>query len=298
VPGGRSTGVIVGAVAGLAVVVAPPAAARLTTGLHPCGAAAAAGAVWIVNDDGGTLVRVDPAGNRVTAHVRLGTGICEVASGYGALWVASYRTGSLLRVDPRTHAVRRIRVGRDPFDVVAAAGRIWVTAWSDGIVVEVDPRSWRVVRRIRVGPHPAGLVFHRGRLWVGFGGEATEIVRVDPTSGSVERVPVGVKAPNHLAGVGGDLWVVADGGLLVRVDAEAGRVLSTVRLGRTLVQPALAPDGLLWVPDKESDTVFRVDPASGQLVDSFPGGDGAFTALSAFGSMWVTSYAGDDVWRF
>jgi hypothetical protein len=34
------------------------------------------------------------------------------------------------------------------------------------------------------------------------------------------------------------------------------------------------------------------------VVDDFPAGPGAFFALRAFGSMWVASYAGDDVWRF
>jgi hypothetical protein len=35
-----------------------------------------------------------------------------------------------------------------------------------------------------------------------------------------------------------------------------------------------------------------------KVLDSFAAGPGAFLALNAFGSMWVTSYAGDDVWRF
>jgi hypothetical protein len=33
-------------------------------------------------------------------------------------------------------------------------------------------------------------------------------------------------------------------------------------------------------------------------VDSFPAGRGAFAAVRANGSMWITSYAGTDVWRF
>ena len=55
---------------------------------------------------------------------------------------------------------------------------------------------------------------------------------------------------------------------------------------------------MLWVPDKEQNVVFRVDPRPGRVVDSFPAGAGAFFALRAFGSMRVTSYAGSDVWRF
>jgi hypothetical protein len=40
------------------------------------------------------------------------------------------------------------------------------------------------------------------------------------------------------------------------------------------------------VPDKEQDAVFRIDPATGKVIDSFPAGDGAFAALNAFGSTW------------
>lgn len=42
----------------------------------------------------------------------------------------------------------------------------------------------------------------------------------------------------------------------------------------------------------------RFNGSSTAVLDSFPAGDGAFEALQAFGSMWVTSYAGADVWRF
>ena len=74
----------------------------------------------------------------------------------------------------------------------------------------------------------------------------------------------------------------------------------TARLsvGGTLAQGSLAADGTMWVPDKERSRVYRIDPDQARVVDSFPAGPGAFFALRAFGSMWVTSYAGNDFWRF
>ena len=54
----------------------------------------------------------------------------------------------------------------------------------------------------------------------------------------------------------------------------------------------------MWIPDKEQSVVYRVDPATARVLGSFPAGPGAFLALRAHGSMWVTSYAGSDVWRF
>ena len=234
----------------------------------------------------------------MTGHISLSRGVCAVATGAGAVWVANYRTGSLVRVDPRTRRIRRVVVGGAPFDVLVAAGKVWTTGFDNGTLVEVDPLTMRVTRRLKVGGAPTGLLYEARAIWVGLGRGATEVLRVDPRSGSVQRIDVGVTAPTHFVATKHGIWVVNDGDTLVRIDPASGGVSDVRHLGRTLVQPALAPDGTLWVPDKEIDTIFRLDPETGQLLDSFPGGDGAFQALQAFGSMWVTSYAGADVWRF
>jgi len=259
---------------------------------------AAARAVWVANDASGTLARVDPRTNRVTGRIAVGRGSCAVAAGAGAVWVANYRTGLLLRVDPRTRRVQRVAVGGAPFDVLVTGDSVWTTGFANGTLVEVDARTARVTRRITVGGAPTGLLAAAGAIWVGLGRGATEIVRIDPGPGTAQRIEVGVTAPTHFVATRAGIWVANDGDALVLLDPADGHVVRTMHVGRTLVQPALAPDGTLWVPDKEIDTIFRVDPATGDLVDSFRGGDGAFQALQAFGSMWVTSYAGADVWRF
>ena len=110
--------------------------------------------------------------------------------------------------------------------------------------------------------------------------------------GAIERVEIGARSPGWFAHGTRDLWIQADDNLLVHVDPATRKVVGSERIGRTLAQPAAAADGTIWVPDKELDVVFRIDPATGKAIDSFPGGDGAFAALNAFGSMWVTSYAG------
>jgi len=280
----------------LALVASPHVVARIPTGDSPGGATAAYGAVWVANDASGTLARIDPATNRVTRRVRLRPGLFSVAHGFGALWAVNYKTGALSRVEPRSGRARSVRVGGVPFDVVAAFGRVWVTAWEAGRLVEVDPRSLRVVRRIAIGPRPTGLHVAGGALWIGFGRSATEIARLDPKSRKIRRVPVGVRAPSWFVSGAPALWIQAGDNVLVHV--ERGKVAERLTFGRTLAQGALAPDGTIWVPDKEESVVYRVDPATARVLGSFPAGPGAFLALRAHGSMWVTSYAGSDVWRF
>jgi streptogramin lyase len=276
----------------------PQLQARIPTGNAPAGAVAAFGGVWVTNDRSGTLTKIDPRSNRVSRRVRLKPGLFSVTTGFGALWVVNYERDSLSRVVPRTSRIRTVRVGAVPFDVLAAFGRVWVTAWEEGTLVELNPRSLRVTRRIRVGPRPTGLRKAAGAVWVGFGRKATAIARVDPTSGRVERVPVGVRAPSWFMAGTRDLWVQAADNVLVRVDPFSREVRARLSFGRTLAQGSLAGDGTIWVPDKEQSLVYRVDPASGRVADSFAAGSGAFFALRAGGSMWITSYAGNDVWRF
>jgi streptogramin lyase len=94
---------VVASVAAIAAVTAQPhLATRIVTGTAPCESAATTKAVWVANDGAGTLVRIDPRTNRVTARVVLGRGACAVAAGAGAVWVVNYRTGMLARVDPVT----------------------------------------------------------------------------------------------------------------------------------------------------------------------------------------------------
>jgi YVTN family beta-propeller protein len=273
--------------------------AKIETGRNVCGAKAAFGSMWVANDGSGTLARIDPRTNRVTARIPVGNGACSVTAGFGALWVANYEDDVVLRVDVRGRRVVPVAVSASPEDVVAAFGRLWVTAWEAGELDEIDPRTLRVVRRIDVGPRPVGLAVRRGALWVGLGRDATAIARLDPATGVVERVPVGESSPNLFVDGTADLWVVASGGdLLVRVDPDTKRVRARLPIGRTLGHGAGAPDGTIWVPDKEQNVVYRIDPRGNRVIDTVPAGSGAFAAAKAFGSMWVTSYAGQDVWRF
>ena len=280
----------------VAALASPHVVARIETGSSPGGATAAFGAVWVANDRSGTLARIDPATNRVTRRLRLRPGLFSVTHGFSAIWVVNYETGTLARVDPRSGRVRSVRVGGVPFDVAAAFGRVWVTAWEAGRLVEVDPSTLRVVRRTAIGPRPTGLHVAGGGLWVGFGRSATAIARFEPKSRKVERVPVGVRAPSWFVAGASGLWIQAADNVLVHV--EGGHVVDRLTFGRTLAQGALAADGTLWIPDKEQNVVYRVDPRTARVLGSFAAGPGAFLALRAYGSMWVTSYAGADVWRF
>jgi DNA-binding beta-propeller fold protein YncE len=60
----------------------------------------------------------------------------------------------------------------------------------------------------------------------------------------------------------------------------------------------MAPDGTIWVAEKERDTITRIDPDTNRVIDVMPGGDGALSIAVAADDIWVTNFAGSDVWRF
>ena len=293
------TGLAVSALVLATAAAAKPRVAKVVeSGRAPCGAVALNGALWVANYDSGTIVRIDPRSNRVTRTIRLGRTGCWLDAGAGALWVARDGAAAVVRIDARTFRQESIRVDSVPFDADVAFGSVWVTSFAEGTVVRIDPRTRKIVRRFALGGNATAVEPGFGSIWVGFGRNATSVARIDPATNAFTRVPVGQRAPGRFAMSRSAVWVTTDEHTTVRIDPATNRVVATLRTGQSPAQPAVAPDGTIWVPAKASNTVSRIDPVTNRVVDSFAAGPGALTAVRAFGSMWVTSFAGTDVWRF
>jgi streptogramin lyase len=276
----------------------PRLLARIPTPLAPCGVGSGYGAVWVATDGGGTISRIDPRQNRVTRSIRVGRSACTLSVGAGAVWTVRYQANELVRVDPRTGRLRRVQVGRVPVDVLAAAGSVWVTGWEDRTLTRVDSRTLRVTAVVHLPAQPQGLLFLDGSLWVGSGRQATEVFRIDPVTLAIVRVPVGAKAPGWFVAGAKDVWVVTQEETVVRIDPATNRVVAVLSVPGVPVEGASAPDGTLWIPSKQANTVTRIDPQRNRVLGTLAAGPGAYVAHRAFGSMWVTSYAGADVRRY
>ena len=244
------------------------------------------------------MSKIEPTRNRVTHSIRVGRSACTLALGAGAVWTVRYRANEVVRIDPKTSRVRRLKVGRVPSDVLVAAGSLWVTSWEDRTLARIDPGKLQITGVVTLPARLQGLLFLDGSLWVGSGADSTEVFRVDPTTLAVVRVPVQAAAPGWFVAGASDVWVVTSQDSVVRIDPTTNRVLATLPVRGVPVEGATAPDGLLWIPSKQSNTVTRIDPGDNRVVGVLPAGPGAYVAHRAFGSMWVTSYAGADVRRY
>jgi streptogramin lyase len=288
--------VLLGTVAASAT---PQPVARIVTGAGPCGAASGFGSVWVAVYGTGRLVRIDPRRNRVAARVRIARGICPIVVAAGSVWVASDMTNMLYRIDPRRRRiVARIPVAKWPAHVAGAFGSVWVSAYERGTVARVDPRTNRVSRVYAVGGNPSGLAEASGALWIAFGRNGSSLGRLDPRSGTLTKSSIGHDGPGFLSAIGGSLWTTTADGFAVRFDPSAKQVVAVIPVPGTPAVVAAGPDGMVWVAEKQHNTLTRIDPDRNRIIDVTGAGPGALAIASAGGDMWVTSFAGRDIWRF
>jgi streptogramin lyase len=275
----------------------PTETAIVSTGRAPCGLAVDGGRLLVGVYETGRLLRIDRSG-RVVGRTRVGRFACRIAVGGGATWVTRDNANEIVRVDGRGR-LRRIAVP-SPLDVTVAAGSVWMTSFETGTVTRLDLAGRRRAV-LNVGANPTGVAACGGLLWVGHGRDATWLTAIDPRTGRTSRVDVVVRTPRWPRCVRGELWVTTEDSAL-RLAPRTGALRGHFRLGPTLAEAGAARSEpgtwAVWVTDKERSLVHRIDPLSGQVVDSFPAGPGALALARFAGSVWVTSFAGSDVRRF
>jgi virginiamycin B lyase len=140
-----------------------------TIGDSEGGIAAGEGAVWMVADRHGRLLRVDPARNTIAGSVKVADGSFVPVVGAGAVWVSSTDGNLVSRVDPATlKVVAEIPVGPAPRFMACTATDVWVLNQGDGTVSRIDTTSNRVVATIDAGvPGQGGdISAGEGFVWI------------------------------------------------------------------------------------------------------------------------------------
>jgi ABC-type branched-subunit amino acid transport system substrate-binding protein/streptogramin lyase len=91
------------------------------------GVAVGAGSVWVTAADPGLVWRIEPGRPPVLRTIDVGRGVTFVAFGDGAAWTGNYVDGTVARIDPRTNTVSaRTSVGA-PQALAAGEGGGWVS---------------------------------------------------------------------------------------------------------------------------------------------------------------------------
>jgi streptogramin lyase len=263
-------------VATIPALTATPFDARAgdCTTFTSCGyldAAAVVGSdVWVADDYGGEVVRIDSASNRVVTRIDVPPRPGGVAAGGGFVWLFHTRTGTVTRIDPVTAAAVTFDVpDAHGTGIAYAAGGVWLLTIDPIAVLRLDPQTGAVTARVLLEPFgvrhpfmPAWSLATDGRsLWAA-NPNYDMVTQVDAAAARVtNHIRLPRDQPFGVAVAGGDVWVAARTGV-VRLDATRGTVkgeliLPSTGSGYTSVAYGF---GAAWVTSFDAGSLTRVTP--------------------------------------
>lgn len=256
--------------------------------------------VWIGNNPKGSIARLDPKTNKVAAIVQVGKITCAgLAAGFGSIWVPSCGDKALYRVDVATNkVVAKIPLG--PADtegaLTASEDSIWYLTDTRGTLVRIDPATNQAVAEIAVPPGSVAAAYGEHAIWI-TSPEQNTLTKVDPQTNLVTATINVGKTPRFLAVGEGAVWTLNQGdGTVSRVDPKTGRVVAVIDAGIPGPGGDIATgEGSVWVTMHDVP-LGRIDPETNKMVQQWvgPGGDSLRVGL---GSIWLTNYKQQTVWR-
>lgn len=211
-------------------------------------------ALWVTNQTGAGLTRIDPATNRVVAHVGDDPPCGAPVAANGALWQAACDGDVFLRIDPVRNVVVSTIPSQGHVFLVLAGDRL-VTVGPEGLA-RLDPDTGAITT-IGAREATAGAEFvtsDGSTVWVK---NTTGIARLDPADG---RSLAGLPYPEaKVVSFSGDhAWLTVSNQGVLEIALATNKVRRTIPIPGTPLA-ALEADGTLWVTDFESSALWRVD---------------------------------------
>jgi hypothetical protein len=230
------------------------------------------GSIWAL--EGGTLVRLNPKTAKVGKRIGLNVAAAyNIWIGGGSVWVAADQGASVARVSPQTNrVVARIPAGDGPASMAFDGATAWVVNHRDTTINRIDLTSNESTLLTTLGGvndrAPERMTFAQGSLWIT--GRGTDLLKVDPATGEIERtIEIGASGIDLVA-AGDDVWVPTRSdavdptgfptmNALKRVRSSSGEV-STVATptSRLDVHGLAAAGGAVWIADNREGRLYRV----------------------------------------
>jgi hypothetical protein len=181
--------------------------------LNPFGIVAGFDYIWVANESGGTISKINPITKAVVATITPGGGFTGsgIACCTSYVWVCDSNNNRVLKINPLTNAIETIvAVGVIPLGITYGGGYIWVVNNWDETFTKIDPVTDAVVFTRGLGNDPKMPCYAFDLLWVSNVGFNT-LRSYDPTTGvMVSNIAVGV-APYMTAAGFGYIWTVDAG---------------------------------------------------------------------------------------
>lgn len=225
------------------------------------------------------------------------------------VWSASTGSAAVVAIDTRANAVVRVVPLRiKPAAMVAGSRAVWVADGQQGLLVRISKRAREATRVTEIrqvplagdaaGERPVSLALARDGVWVADG--SASITGVDDTGRVLTRLRLGRRV-DAVAVAGGSLWAITTrGALLLRIDVDKERISAVVETEpRTEATGPLPADivtsgDALWLLNRDSRRVTRVDTRSGRLVAgaTLPVGSDPTAITASDAAAWVVGDGG------
>ena len=280
--------------------------------------AAGFGSVWVTRGEAAVVDRIDPETNEVVSSIEVGShpGNGLVAE-FDSLWAPSQDEQALYRIDPEAEKVSATievpvflsTTGALGHELSAGAGAVWmVTEGKSGefdALARIDPEKEEVEAVIDLGYAGAGVAATDEAVWVTAPDDGL-VLRVDPSSNEVVAEISGLAAPNFVAAGDEGVWVISGydsqrtggDGSVSRIDPETNEVAATVRIDETPGQAGdiAVGEGFVWARTQYT-LLAKVDPETETVVERYTDRKGIGSVLVDSGSVWLSDYAFNNVWR-
>jgi hypothetical protein len=272
------------------------------------------GAAAVPDVQPNTLVRIDPATNKISDVIGVQHQPVATAVGGDSVWVYNLNSHGLTEIDPRATTIRRtVEVATDPAYIGVPKGPLLAADAYGGWLVGVGRNGIGFLtnvrtgvpgeRRLRLGFEPWGVAVGEGSVWVvGAKGTRGELVRVDPSRSVITArrlLPRPVELDNVTTGFGAVWGVDAVRTRLYRIDPRRLELSRGVAVGTDPGRP-WAGFGDIWVSfDGDGAQGYLVNPATLNIdlnLTCCPARQGSDTA--AFGSTWTVNWPSGTVVRW
>jgi ABC-type transport system substrate-binding protein len=205
--------------------------------------ATGAGSVWVTEDLGSHVWRLDARTGKVVGRLTLRDGGIGpgIAYGAGSLWLA--HGSEVLRLDPRTGQVlHRFRAAS--WWLVFADGAVWTATAGDGRVSKIDPVENRIAARTKLHGWLSDLAVGGGSVWVSILPDGV-VFKLSEDDLSVQSSSAAGGDPERISFGGGHLWIANKA-------ARAVSLLEQVSGARQQLSARAEPttaayhDGIVW----------------------------------------------------
>lgn len=253
----------------------------------------------------GTIVGIDAESGEIEWHIPAGRTPSALAVGGDALWLVDADARTVLRVVPSSRVVETLATGATPTDIAFGAGSLWVANGRrlEGAqfvgpvataVARLDPatRTERAAIRLpRAGGSTSNLVDNHlavstDALWAV--APDYSVVRIDATTGVITATTQALQAAAVAAGTAG-VWVLGIDGAVGRLDESSGKVVRRAAIPAGSVGSIAVGDDSAWATTPSDGKLWRIRAGRAESVGAIQIAPGISDVAVGRTGVWVAN---------